>query len=252
MSTKVWLVGAGPGDPDLLTLKAVKALAQADVVLVDDLVNPQVLSHCPNARIIHTGKRGGCRTSTPQDFIQRMMLLYAKQGLNVVRLKGGDPCIFGRAGEEAQWLADNGIASEIVNGITSGLAAATNCGISLTQRGVASHVTLVTAHAEDGSMPDLAGLAQQGGTVVVYMGIARLAKISQQLRDAGIRADLPVAMIGNATLPDQYQIISTLANMEDDAKRAALKSPAILVFGDVVSKQISGTSFASEYRYAQS
>lgn len=237
MSSNVWLVGAGPGDPDLLTLKAVKVLAQADVVLVDDLVNPRVLVHCPRARIVHTGKRGGCRSSTPQDFIQRLMLLYARQGLKVVRLKGGDPCIFGRGGEEADWLASQGIGCEIINGITAGLAAATACGIPLTRRGLASHVTLVTAHAEDGSMPDLAALARQGGTLVIYMGVARLAGIAEQLRTGGLPGDLPVAMIGKATLPDEYRIISSLAQMEEDAQRAALKSPAVLVFGEVVRQQ---------------
>ncbi len=107
MSGKVWLIGAGPGDPDLLTLKAVRALAQAEVVLIDDLVNPAVLEHCSSARVISVGKRGGCR-STPQDFIHRLMLRYARQGRRVARLKGGDPCIFGRGGEEADWLKQGG------------------------------------------------------------------------------------------------------------------------------------------------
>ncbi|MFO6356460.1 uroporphyrinogen-III C-methyltransferase, partial [Pseudomonas aeruginosa] len=142
MSGKVWLVGAGPGDPELLTLKAVRALQDADVVMVDDLVNPSILEHCPSARLVRVGKRGGCR-STPQDFIQRLMLRHARQGRSVVRLKGGDPCIFGRAGEEAEWLARHGIDSEIVNGITAGLAGATACGIPLTYRGISRGVTLV-------------------------------------------------------------------------------------------------------------
>jgi uroporphyrin-III C-methyltransferase len=128
MSGKVWLVGAGPGDPELLTLKAVRALNQAQVVMIDDLVNPEVLEHCPNARVVPVGKRGGCR-STPQTFIQRLMLRYARQGKCVVRLKGGDPCIFGRGSEEADWLNTHGIEVEMVNGITAGLAGATNCGI---------------------------------------------------------------------------------------------------------------------------
>ena len=150
MSAKVWLVGAGPGDPDLLTLKAVKALKQADIVMIDDLVNPAVLEHCPAARIMPVGKRGGCR-STPQAFIQRLMLRYARQGKCVVRLKGGDPCIFGRGSEEADWLSEHDIDVELVNGITAGLAGATNCGIPLTLRGVARGVTLITAHTQDDS-----------------------------------------------------------------------------------------------------
>ena len=118
MSAKVWLVGAGPGDPELLTLKAVRALREAQVVMIDDLVNNAVLEHCPSARIIRVGKRGGCR-STPQDFIHRLMLRYSRQGKCVVRLKGGDPCIFGRGGEEAMWLREHGIEVELVNGITA-------------------------------------------------------------------------------------------------------------------------------------
>ena len=124
MSAKVWLVGAGPGDPELLTIKAVRALGEAQVVMIDDR-QPAVLEHCPNARIIPVGKRGGCR-STPQAFIHRLMLRYARQGKCVVRLKGGDPCIFGRGGEEAEWLAARGIEVELVNGITAGLPAPRN------------------------------------------------------------------------------------------------------------------------------
>lgn len=127
MSAKVWLVGAGPGDPELLTLKAVRALGEADVVLIDDLVNPAVLEHCPRARVIAVGKRGGCR-STPQAFIHRLMLRYTRHGKCVVRLKGGDPCIFGRGGEEAQWLQERGVEVELVNGITAGLAGLPSAG----------------------------------------------------------------------------------------------------------------------------
>jgi uroporphyrin-III C-methyltransferase len=165
MSAKVWLVGAGPGDPELLTLKAVKALKQAEIVMIDDLVNPAVLEHCPQARIIPVGKRGGCR-STPQAFIHRLMLRYARQGKCVVRLKGGDPCIFGRGSEEADWLAEHGIEVEMVNGITAGLAGATQCGIPLTLRGVARGVTLVTAHTQDDSSLNWPALAQSGTTLV--------------------------------------------------------------------------------------
>ena len=117
MNGKVWLVGAGPGDPELLTLKAVRALNQAEIVMIDDLVNPQVLEHCAGARVIAVGKRGGCR-STPQTFIHRLMLRYSRQGKCVVRLKGGDPCIFGRGSEEADWLAQHGVEVELVNGDT--------------------------------------------------------------------------------------------------------------------------------------
>ncbi|OLU23793.1 uroporphyrinogen-III C-methyltransferase [Pseudomonas sp. PA27(2017)] len=237
MNPSVWLIGAGPGDPELLTLKAVRALGLADVVLIDDLVNPRVLEHCPGARVIRVGKRGGCR-STPQAFIHRLMLRYARQGKVVARLKGGDPCIFGRGGEEADWLAARGVQCEIVNGITAGLAAATRCGISLTLRGVARGVTLVTAHTQDGSSPNWQALAHSGTTLVVYMGIATLVDTRQHLLDAGMAAHTAVAMIENASLPDQRECRSTLQAMADDAKAFELKSPAILVIGDVVGAAI--------------
>ncbi|MDH0290886.1 uroporphyrinogen-III C-methyltransferase [Pseudomonas sp. GD04087] len=233
MSGKVWLIGAGPGDPEMLTLKAVRAMAQADVVLIDDLVNPAVLEHCPTARVISVGKRGGCR-STPQDFIHRLMLRYASQGRRVARLKGGDPCIFGRGGEEADWLAAQGIECELVNGITAGLAAATQCGISVTLRGVSRGVTLVTAHTQDDSPLNWRGLVEGGTTLVVYMGVAKLADVHKGLLDGGMAACTPVAMIENASLPAQREYRSRLADMLDDARRIALKSPAILVIGEVV------------------
>ncbi len=232
MNAKVWLVGAGPGDPELLTLKAVRVLREADVVLIDDLVNPQVLEHCLDARVITVGKRGGCR-STPQDFIHRLMLRYTRQGKCVVRLKGGDPCIFGRGGEEAMWLRERGVAVELVNGITAGLAGATNCDIPLTLRGVSRGVTLVTAHTQDDSSLNWRALAEGGTTLVVYMGVAKLEEIRLQLLDGGMAADMPVAMIENASLPQQRECRSTLAWMQRDALAFALKSPAILVIGSV-------------------
>ncbi|SIS21561.1 uroporphyrinogen-III C-methyltransferase [Aquipseudomonas alcaligenes] len=236
MSAKVWLVGAGPGDPELLTIKAVKALQQADIVMIDDLVNPAVLEHCPAARVVPVGKRGGCR-STPQAFIHRLMLRYARQDKCVVRLKGGDPCIFGRGSEEADWLAEHGIEVEMVNGITAGLAGATQCGIPLTLRGVARGVTLVTAHTQDDSSLNWQALAQGGTTLVVYMGVAKLAEVRDSLLAGGMRADMPVAMIENASLPQQRECRSTLAAMQQAATDFALKSPAILVIGEVAAQQ---------------
>ncbi|RZI91031.1 MAG: uroporphyrinogen-III C-methyltransferase [Pseudomonas sp.] len=232
MNAKIWLVGAGPGDPELLTLKAVRALREAQVVMIDDLVNPAVLKHCPGARVIAVGKRGGCR-STPQAFIQRLMLRHARQGRCVVRLKGGDPCIFGRGGEEALWLQQRGIEVELVNGITAGLAGATQCGIPLTLRGVSRGVTLVTAHTQDDSELNWAGLTQGGTTLVVYMGVARLGDIRRGLLEAGMAADTPVAMIENASLPSQRECRSTLLEMAMDATAFALRSPAVLVIGEV-------------------
>ncbi|MDP9521606.1 uroporphyrinogen-III C-methyltransferase [Pseudomonas putida] len=236
MSAKVWLVGAGPGDPELLTLKAVRALQQAAVVMIDDLVNPAVLEHCPQARVIAVGKRGGCR-STPQAFIQRLMLRHARQGRCVVRLKGGDPCIFGRGGEEALWLQGHGIEVEVVNGITAGLAAATQCGIPLTSRGVSRGVTLVTAHTQDDSELNWAALAQGGTTLVVYMGVARLEQVRQGLLEGGMAPGVPVAMIENASMPQQRECRSDVRGMVEDARRFGLRSPAILVIGEVVGAQ---------------
>ncbi|WP_259754172.1 uroporphyrinogen-III C-methyltransferase [Pseudomonas sp. GCEP-101] len=234
MSGKVWLIGAGPGDPELLTLKAVRAMAQADVVLIDDLVNPAVLEHCPSARVIAVGKRGGCR-STPQEFIHRLMLRYARQGRRVARLKGGDPCIFGRGGEEAEWLMARGVDCELVNGITAGLAAATQCGISVTLRSVSRGVTLVTAHTQDDSPLNWRGLTEGGTTLVVYMGVAKLSEIRDGLLAGGMAADMPVAMIENASLPAQREYRSRLVDLLEDAQRFALKSPAILIIGDVAA-----------------
>ena len=234
MSAKVWLVGAGPGDPELLTLKAVRALREADVVLIDDLVNTAVLEHCPSARVIPVGKRGGCR-STPQAFIHRLMLRYVRQGKCVVRLKGGDPCIFGRGGEEADWLRARDVEVELVNGITAGLAGATQCGISLTLRGISRGVTLVTAHTQDDSSLNWQALAQTGTTLVVYMGVAKLAEIRDSLLAGGLAAQTPVAMIENASLPHQRECRSSLADMQRDAATFQLKSPAILVIGAVAA-----------------
>ncbi|MGL5997968.1 MAG: uroporphyrinogen-III C-methyltransferase [Pseudomonas proteolytica] len=244
MSAKVWLVGAGPGDPELLTLKAVRALHEADVVLIDDLVNPTVLEHCPGARVITVGKRGGCR-STPQDFIHRLMLRYVRQGKCVVRLKGGDPCIFGRGGEEATWLRERGVSVELVNGITAGLAGATNCDIPLTLRGISRGVTLVTAHTQDDSSLNWRALAEGGTTLVIYMGVAKLSEIARQLLEGGMAADMPVAMIENASLPQQRECRSSLARMQDDAQAFALKSPAILVIGAVAAAAVEAALAAS-------
>ncbi|MEF9899739.1 MAG: uroporphyrinogen-III C-methyltransferase [Pseudomonas sp.] len=241
MKAKVWLIGAGPGDPELLTLKAVRALSEAEVVLIDDLVNPLILEHCPNARVIAVGKRGGCH-STPQDFIQRLMLRYARQGRRVARLKGGDPCIFGRGGEEAAWLQAHGIEAELVNGITAGLAGATQCGISLTLRGVSRGVTLVTAHTQDDSPLNWSALAQGGTTLVVYMGVNKLEEVRHGLLAGGLAGETPIAMIENASLPQQREQRSTLMQLCEDAAQFKLRSPAILVIGDVAGQAASSSA----------
>ncbi len=235
---RVALVGAGPGDPELLTLKAVRAIRSATVLLVDDLVGDGVLRWARrSARIVHVGKRGGC-ASTPQAFIEKLMAAEAQKGERVVRLKGGDPFIFGRGGEEAAHLRAQGIEVEVVNGITSGLAAATAVGVPLTHRAHAHGVMLVTGHpradAEHGlHWPTLAAAAAQGLTLVIYMGVARIQALQAGLLQA-LAADTPAAVIQHASLPAQRQVGCTLGELPQAVERAGLGSPAIVVVGDVV------------------
>jgi uroporphyrin-III C-methyltransferase len=233
---KVWLVGAGPGDPELLTLKAVRALQSADVVLVDDLAGEEVLVHArADARIVQVGKRGGCQ-STPQAFIERLMIAEARAGRQVVRLKGGDPFIFGRGGEECLALRDAGITHEVVNGITAGLAAPTRIGVPLTHREYCHGAILVTGHAaEDEQGPDWSALVATGLPLVVYMGMTRAANIRNALLAAGARPNLPVAVIENATRSSERSLVSTLARFVEDAQAQNLGSPAILVIGETVA-----------------
>lgn len=232
------LVGAGPGDPELLTVKAVKAIQQATVLLVDDLVSDAIVALAPaSARVVHVGKRGGCK-STPQAFIERLMLMAAREGEQVVRLKGGDPFIFGRGGEEVEHLRAAGVTVEIVNGITSGLAAATSLGVPLTHREHAQGVLFVTGHARtEADAPDwktLASTARQARlTLVIYMGVSSAARIEQDLL-AGLPADTPVAIVQRASLPDQRQAVTTLGQLTATIERESLASPSVIVVGDVV------------------
>ncbi|MBI3283839.1 MAG: uroporphyrinogen-III C-methyltransferase [Burkholderiales bacterium] len=232
---KVILVGAGPGDPDLLTLKAAKAIQQADVILLDDLVNPELLRHArADARVIAVGKRGGCQ-STPQAFIEKLMLAEARAGRCVVRLKGGDPFVFGRGGEERAYLLAAGIRVEVVNGISSGLAAASALGIPLTHRDYAQGVMFVTGHGKDGaSQPDWAALAKTGLTLVVYMGVAHCTAIQQALLAGGMRADTPVAVVQSATCATQRQLLTELGQLSAALAASGLGSPSVLVIGAVV------------------
>jgi uroporphyrin-III C-methyltransferase len=236
---KVSLVGAGPGDPELLTLKAVKAIAAADVLLVDDLVNPAILAHAsPSARVIPVGKRGGCK-STGQEFIERLMVSEARAGRRVVRLKGGDPFIFGRGGEERAHLMEAGIEVDVINGISSGLAAPSAIGVPLTHRDWSSGAIFVTGHergdeAGKARTPDWAALARTGLTIVIYMGVARCRQIQDALLAGGKAGSTPVAVIQSATGEGQVQLITTLAHLSDDLRSSGLGSPSIIVVGDVV------------------
>ena len=233
----VQLVGAGPGDPELLTLKALRAIRAASVLLVDDLVGDGVLRYArKSARIVHVGKRGGC-ASTPQAFIEKLMAAEALKGERVVRLKGGDPLLFGRGGEEVEHLRALGIRVEVVNGITSGLAAVTSLGVPLTHRDHAHGVMFVTGHALGESnllhWPTLAACAAQGITLVIYMGIATIEALQAGLLQ-GLAAHTPVAVVQHASLPQQRHVVSTLGGLAEAVRREQLGSPAIIVVGDVL------------------
>ena len=232
------LVGAGPGDPELLTLKAVKAIQAATVLLVDDLVNDEILKHAsPSARIVHVGKRGGCK-STPQAFIGKLMENAVNEGETVVRLKGGDPFIFGRGGEEVEHLRQAGIEVSVINGITSGLAAISSLGAPLTHRQHAHGVVFVTGHAKPGDSGtdwrQLAVTARDAKlTLVIYMGVSGAGHIQTELL-TGLPADTPVAIIENASLPEQRQALTRLDRLTFTLNETGLKSPSILVVGNVV------------------
>lgn len=245
----VTLVGAGPGDPELLTLKAVKALQQAEVVLVDDLVHRSVLDWVPaHAKIIAVGKRGGCR-STPQAFINRLLLRYAKQGLRVVRLKGGDPFIFGRGGEEMLFLQNAGVSVHVVNGISSGLAAATAVGIPLTDRRCTHGVTLLTGHTGNGEDLPWPALVASGTTLVFYMGVSHAEHIAHSLMQAGMPALTPCAIIQQASLAQQRHALGVLQDLATLIQQHQLASPAIMVIGEVAalpSALVTGLTLAPE------
>jgi uroporphyrin-III C-methyltransferase len=236
---KVTLVGAGPGDPELLTLKAVKAIQAATVLLVDDLVGPEIVAFATaGARIVHVGKRGGCK-STPQAFIEKLMIMAAREGENVVRLKGGDPFIFGRGGEEVEHLQAAGIEVQVVNGITSGLAAVTSLGVPLTHREHAHGVVFVTGHAQPGSQGTdwraLAATARDARlTLVIYMGVSGAGRIQEELL-TGLPAATPVAVVQRASLPDERSAVTTLGELDATIAREQLASPSVIVVGDVIS-----------------
>jgi len=238
---RVILVGAGPGDPELLTLKAVKALQAADVILADDLASDEVLAYAnPAARIVHVGKRGGCK-STPQEFIERLMVAEARSGKIVVRLKGGDPFIFGRGGEECEAMRAAGVDCEVVNGITSGLAAATAAGVPLTHRDFCHGAILVTGHEREGERTDWAALARTGLPLVIYMGIANSAAIRTALLKAGMVPGTPAVAVSNATRDDERSLATTLSALPEDLARAGIGSPAILVVGAIAGLARAGS-----------
>jgi uroporphyrin-III C-methyltransferase/precorrin-2 dehydrogenase/sirohydrochlorin ferrochelatase len=235
---EVWLVGAGPGDPELLTLKALRALHDADVILYDRLVSPAVLdlSRRDAARIC-VGKAAGNIGST-QEQINALLIEHARQGKRVVRLKGGDPFVFGRGGEELQALAAARINFSVVPGITAALGAAAYAGIPLTHRDYAQSVTFVAGHAQSGGRePDWRALGAAGATAVFYMGLARLDPIVGKLLEHGAPGTRPAAIIAQGTTLQQRVITATVATIREAAARAKVESPALLIVGDVVALQ---------------
>lgn len=232
----VALVGAGPGDPDLLTLKAHRCLQQADVVLTDELVDARVLATLPSqTRVLKVGKRGGC-VSTEQRFIHELMIREARSGARVVRLKGGDPFVFGRGGEEVDALREAGVAVEVISGLSAGIAAPAAVGVPVTDRRCTPGVAFVTGHnGEHGQQPDWAALARSGLTLVIYMGLARAATICQALRDGGLSGQTPTVIVSAAHTPRQRACFTTLAALPDAIEQHQMPSPGLLVIGRVVA-----------------
>lgn len=236
----VWLVGAGPGDPELLTIKAMKALQGADVVVHDGLVSEEILALAPaSARRISVAKRKS-RHSYGQDEINRMLVAFAQDGLQVVRLKGGDPFIFGRGGEELEACREAGVEHHVVPGVTAALAAGASAGAPLTHRGLAQAVTFVTGHAASGGEPDLdwAALAKPNHTVVIYMGLSTAASIAARLMGAGRAAATPALIVENASRIDERRVATTLAGLAEAA--ALLQGPALLIVGEAMALAQSG------------
>ena len=229
----VWLVGAGPGDPDLLTVKALRLLQDADVVVHDRLTPQPILDLArPGARLIDVGKRKS-RHTLPQDDINQLLVALGREGLKVVRLKGGDPFMFGRGGEELAALRMAGVEAHVVPGVSAALAAAAGAGAPLTHRGLAQAVTFVTGHAASGAEPDLdwAALAKANHTVAIYMGLSTAPKIAERLIAAGRAGATPALIVENASLPSEQRRLTTLAGLGEAA--AGLDGPALLIVGEV-------------------
>jgi uroporphyrinogen III methyltransferase/synthase len=235
---KVYLVGAGPGDPGLLTLKAKACLEEADVVIYDYLANEAFLNHTDEkAELIYVGKKGGSHTMSQED-INKLIVERAQQGLTVVRLKGGDPFIFGRGGEEAEELSKAGVSFEVVPGVTSAIAVPAYAGIPLTHRDYTSTVAFITGHEDptkETSSIAWDKLTNAAGTLVFLMGVGNLSRIAKSLMENGRSPDTPVALIHRGTVPEQKTVVGTLKDIAERAEREGLKPPAIIVVGEIVN-----------------
>ena len=246
---KVYLVGAGPGDPELITVKGLRCLRNAEVVVYDRLANPALLNEAASeAELIYVGKRTGY-CALRQEEINALLIAQARLGRVVVRLKGGDPCVFGRGGEEALALTEAGIEFEIVPGISSAIAVPTYAGIPVTHRGESGVLTIVTGHEQPGrstTLVDWESLARVEGTLVILMGIATLPAICQRLLNGGLSAQTPAAVIEQGTTTQQRQVTGTLTDIATRAAEAEIRSPAIVVIGRVVNLSATLAWFAPQ------
>ena len=245
---KVWLVGAGPGDADLLTIKALRAINSADIIFYDQLVSEEICALFPKGvPALYVGKVKN-NHSVPQEDLNQLLINQAQSGLNVCRIKGGDPFVFGRGGEELLELRKAGIEAEVVPGITSASGCSTYADIPLTHRGIAQGCTFVTGHAEKTLDVNWNALAQLNHTLVFYMGLTRASDISEKLLAGGLAADTPVAIIENGCRKNQRDIISDLKNFPETVLREQIQSPALIIVGQVVrmKEQLQVEAWLSE------
>lgn len=249
MKGKVWLVGAGPGDPTLLTVKALFCIRNAEVIVYDRLVSDEILQQAPaTCKMVNVGKTPNYHP-IPQDSINQLLVEYADQGMNVVRLKGGDPYVFGRGGEEAEALAEQGILFEVVPGISSAIGGLAYAGIPVTHRDCASSFHVVTGHLKQGKDPlDWSLYARLDGTLVILMGMSQITSICQQLIAGGKSSQTPAAVVRYASRENQQVVTGTIADIAQRAHHAGLRSPALIVIGGVAEKHAT-LSFSATCRH---
>ncbi|MDQ0971812.1 uroporphyrin-III C-methyltransferase [Neobacillus niacini] len=234
---KAYIVGAGPGDPELITVKALRCIQNADVILYDRLVNPELLKEAKrNCHLIYCGKQPNYHT-LQQETINHLLVKYTKQGKNVVRLKGGDPFVFGRGAEEVEALMENGLSVEVVPGITAGIAAPAYAGIPITHRELGSSFAVVTGHKPKGKPTDInwKSLATAVDTLAIYMGITNLPYICEELLKCGKKEDTPVAIIQQGTTLAQRTVTGTLSSIVSVVEKEGIQNPAMIVVGEVVT-----------------